>query len=226
MVVNNIEGHVSSDGSSLTDRLERRCGEITSGAWAENIGSDFDVEGRNHALKTVLGLIIDDGVPSRGHRKNIFSNEYKYIGIHSKLQGDKIKTVMNFTSTDLPLIDKNQEDDAPQIKHQNPKKKVPPHKNVKQVHQLGGFKPKNFGDFNSEWGFQGQQGFSKPFSNVSENWGMPNQNFGNKSGERYKVSTSTRTMTETKNGKTVTKVIERVQYSDGTIEENETIHTH
>ena len=104
MVQNNVDGHTGSDGSSLTDRLERRCGEITSGAWAENIGSDFDVEGRNHALKTVLGLIIDDGVMSRGHRKNIFSKDYRFIGIHSKLKGDKIKTVMNFTSDDLPLL--------------------------------------------------------------------------------------------------------------------------
>lgn len=61
------------------------------------------MEGRSHALKTVLGLIVDDGVLNRGHRKNIFSKDYRYIGIHSKLKGDKIKTVMNFTSDDLPL---------------------------------------------------------------------------------------------------------------------------
>ena len=103
---NNIQGHVSSDGSTLTDRIERRCGKIQAGHWAENIGSDFQVEGRNNALKTVLGLIVDDGVANRGHRKNIFSKDYKYVGIHSKLQGDKVKTVMNFMSVNLPLLDK------------------------------------------------------------------------------------------------------------------------
>jgi hypothetical protein len=46
---------------------------VLYGSTGENIGSDFAVQGRNHALKTVMGLIIDDGVSSRGHRKNIFS---------------------------------------------------------------------------------------------------------------------------------------------------------
>lgn len=51
----------------------------------------------------MLGLIIDDGVTSRGHRDNIFSTEYEWIGIYSVVQGDKIKTVMNFHSEDLVL---------------------------------------------------------------------------------------------------------------------------
>lgn len=41
---------------------------------------------------------------------------------------------------------------------------------------------------------------------------------GNQNGERYKVSTSTRSSTETRNGKTITKVVETIQYSDGTTE--------
>lgn len=65
---NGVQGHRGSDGSTLTDRIDRRCEDFDGGAWAENIGSAFDIEGRNHALKTVMGLIIDDGVPSRGHR--------------------------------------------------------------------------------------------------------------------------------------------------------------
>ena len=59
------------------------------------------VKGRNHALQTVLGLIIDDGVMSRGHRKNIFSTDFKYIGIASRVQEDKVITVMDFHSSNV-----------------------------------------------------------------------------------------------------------------------------
>ena len=39
----------------------------------ELIGADFIAQGRNNAELTILGLIIDDGVPDRGHRKTIFN---------------------------------------------------------------------------------------------------------------------------------------------------------
>ena len=174
---------------------------------------------------------------SRGHRKNIFSPDYKYIGIHSKLKGDKIKTVMNFTSTLLELLDKNAEDEAPEIKNPGIPKKKKPHKNVKNVHQLGGFnqQPKGFQNFQQfhNSGFDGfgnqggynQSGFGFPQQQQQEkgwnSFNMPSNNF-NQGGDKYKVSTSTRTSTETRNGKTVTKTVETIKYSDGTIEENET----
>ena len=76
MARNGVQGHRGSNGSTLTDRIDYRCEDFDGGAWAENIGSAFNLKGRNHALKTVLGLIIDDGVSSRGHRENIFSPEF------------------------------------------------------------------------------------------------------------------------------------------------------
>jgi len=36
---------------------------------------------------TILGLIIDDGVSDRGHRKTIFNSSYQYIGCKSEVQG-------------------------------------------------------------------------------------------------------------------------------------------
>ena len=50
-----------------------------------------------------MGLIIDDGVSDRGHRTNIFSASFKYVGISSRIQGDKIITVMDFHSNNLGL---------------------------------------------------------------------------------------------------------------------------
>lgn len=70
--INNIFDHRSSNGMSFGERIERRCGP-TNGYMAENLGTQFDINGRDHALQTILGLIIDDGVSSRGHRGNILS---------------------------------------------------------------------------------------------------------------------------------------------------------
>ncbi len=79
---NTFFGHTSSNGMSFSQRIQRRCG-VVYGACAENLGSDFDLAGRNHALQTIMGLIIDDGVANRGHRVNLLSTQYKYCGIYS-----------------------------------------------------------------------------------------------------------------------------------------------
>ena len=64
---------------------------------AEIIGADFYLEGRNTAEMTVLGLIIDDGVTDRGHRKTIFNSQYSFVGCKSAIQKDKVITVFNLT---------------------------------------------------------------------------------------------------------------------------------
>ncbi len=47
---------------------------------AELIGADFNFEKRNHAEMTILGLLIDDGVLDKGHRKTIFNPSYQFVG--------------------------------------------------------------------------------------------------------------------------------------------------
>ena len=104
---NGLFGHTSSNGDDMTNRIEFRCGKFY-GTWGENVGSAFNVEGVNFAQQTVLGLIIDDGVPNRGHRKAVFSADYKYIGSSSRVSKDKMITVINYHSDELKLKNKDQ----------------------------------------------------------------------------------------------------------------------
>lgn len=85
-----ITGHDGSDGSSSFERIDRYGDR--SGYVGENISY-----GMNSAQDVVAQLIIDDGVPSRGHRENIFNPQYQFIGVdtgsHAQYQ---TMTVLNF----------------------------------------------------------------------------------------------------------------------------------
>ncbi len=65
-------GHTSPDGRSPGDRVKARGGDIYVG---ETISY-----GAATAIDVVRQLIIDDGVPRRGHRALIFSPGYHYAG--------------------------------------------------------------------------------------------------------------------------------------------------
>lgn len=73
LMENSALGHYGKDGSNLPDRL-RRFGSFNQ-LTAENI-TYF----ASRARQIVVTMIIDDGVKSRGHRKNIFSANFKQIG--------------------------------------------------------------------------------------------------------------------------------------------------
>jgi len=67
-------GHDGGSSGDIRERIERH------GTWmgtiAENIGYGPDT-----ARLMVMELIIDDGVPDRGHRKNIFKAALKTAGV-------------------------------------------------------------------------------------------------------------------------------------------------
>lgn len=67
--------HNSSDGTSFSDRIQQFGFDGT--AWGENLAAGFE----NTAQDVVLQLVIDDGVPSRGHRKNLLSPDFNVVGI-------------------------------------------------------------------------------------------------------------------------------------------------
>jgi uncharacterized protein YkwD len=67
-------GHVGSDGASLGDRLRRR------GVWASLAAEDISY-GYRTPQDVVRQLIVDSGVPGRGHRANIFGSAYQAVGV-------------------------------------------------------------------------------------------------------------------------------------------------
>ena len=69
-----LTNHIGSDGSNITDRIEKYC--EWDGIVAENLDFGFK-EGCN----VVMNMIMDDGVKERIQRKNIFNKEFNYIGV-------------------------------------------------------------------------------------------------------------------------------------------------
>ncbi len=66
-------GHDGNDHTSPGDRISRY------GSWSSSWGENISYSQKT-ARGVVLALIIDDGVRSRGHRKNIFSAKFNYAG--------------------------------------------------------------------------------------------------------------------------------------------------
>lgn len=66
-------GHASRDGARAGDRAERRGG----GRYVAEAISYGPSEG----AEVVRQLIVDDGVPDRGHRDLIFTSEFRYAGV-------------------------------------------------------------------------------------------------------------------------------------------------
>jgi uncharacterized protein YkwD len=66
-------GHEGRDRSHAGERIARY--GTCMGGWAENISY-----GKSSARDVVLALIIDDGLPARKHRQNIFNPNYNVAG--------------------------------------------------------------------------------------------------------------------------------------------------
>ena len=68
------QGHTGSKGSTLQSRIARY------GKWQHTIGENC-AYGYDSALEIVVGLLLDVGVPSRGHRKNILNRSFRFVGV-------------------------------------------------------------------------------------------------------------------------------------------------
>src|SRR5262249_558035 len=84
-------GHAGDGGSSPGDRIQRQ--GIYGQAWAENVSYG------SVGAQVVIDLIVDDGVPDRGHRTNILNPLYRLVGIAAgPHRGYGTMCAMDFTS--------------------------------------------------------------------------------------------------------------------------------
>ena len=67
-------GHKGSDSTFLEDRLK------PYGKWDGGIGENITY-GNDSARERLLTWLIDDGFPSRGHRRRLLSGDYRAAGI-------------------------------------------------------------------------------------------------------------------------------------------------
>jgi uncharacterized protein YkwD len=67
-------GHTGSDHSTASERMNRY------GKWNLTAGENIDY-GNGQARRIVISFLIDDGVPSRGHRKNLLDGSFNFIGV-------------------------------------------------------------------------------------------------------------------------------------------------
>jgi hypothetical protein len=69
-----LTGHTGSDGSTTWDRVARHC------EWRRACAENIDYMSTS-APEIVLSMLVDDDVPSRGHRKTILKSDFTKVGI-------------------------------------------------------------------------------------------------------------------------------------------------
>ena len=67
-------GHGGADGSTMESRLSRY------GEWGGAAGENIDY-GNGDARRIVASMLVDDGVPSRGHRQNLMDARFNAVGV-------------------------------------------------------------------------------------------------------------------------------------------------
>ena len=72
---NGASSHQGSDGSWPWDRILKGCPDLQDGN--ENL-----VGGPDDIRRAVMLLLVDDGIPNRGHRKAILNPAWKYVACH------------------------------------------------------------------------------------------------------------------------------------------------
>jgi uncharacterized protein YkwD len=67
-------GHQGSDGSTPSTRANRH------GTWGRALSENVSY-GKREARDAVIQLLVDDGVPGRGHRRNLLDPDMRFVGV-------------------------------------------------------------------------------------------------------------------------------------------------
>jgi len=67
-------GHAGKDGSTPGSRVNKY------GQWQRTVGENIEYGGED-GREVVINMIVDDGVPGRGHRRNLFHSEFAVAGV-------------------------------------------------------------------------------------------------------------------------------------------------
>lgn len=59
--------------------------------------------GAGDPLRSLLAFAVDDGVKSRGHRRNIFNSKFAYMGCYTGQWRKSWMTVVDFTGSNTEL---------------------------------------------------------------------------------------------------------------------------
>ena len=103
---NNIFGHNSSDGTRFSDRIKKKTGGPIYGHLSENCDRFKSFHGPDFAKSSIIRYIIDEAVPDRGHRKNIFNNNSKFMGgamVKNPFEEGSFKSTLDFCSIDVQI---------------------------------------------------------------------------------------------------------------------------
>jgi uncharacterized protein YkwD len=68
-------GHTGADGSTTITRVNRYA------TWKVSIAENIDYQPMVRGRDVIESLLVDDGVPDRGHRRNIFQSSARLVGI-------------------------------------------------------------------------------------------------------------------------------------------------
>lgn len=94
----------SSDETQPQERIEK------FGSYVNSLGENIDF-GPNDAIGVIISLTIDDGEEGRPHRENLFSQEYRKVGIACGAHKSEYEMcVMDFAYDFFPPNQKNSKD--------------------------------------------------------------------------------------------------------------------